>query len=134
MPFAGRGKRWRPPLKSEAAYFERLKSLNFEEKAAFFRLDLERAKFLAACPHGEYARLESNRTQVIPYDPAIQIKEAFRLGIGLSDTAQMMEMTETEVMSYRLPFPAKSKLPKGTNSSQYNLMPQYEINPDVCFR
>jgi len=134
MPFAGRGNRWLLSLKSEAAYFKRLQSLNFEEKAAFFRLDIERARFLAACPHGEYARLESNRTQVIPYDPAVQIKEAFRLGIGLSDTAQMMEMTEAEVMSYGLPFPAKSRQLKGTNSGQYNLLTPYEIDPDVCFR
>lgn len=121
-------------LKSEAAYFERLLSLNFEEKAAFFRIDIERARFLAACPHGEYARTEANRTQVIPYDPAVQIKEAFRLGIGLSDTAQMMEMTETEVLSYGFPFPAQSRFPKTTNSAQYNLLTPTEINPDVCQR
>jgi hypothetical protein len=121
-------------LKSEAAYFERLQSLNFDEKAAFFQIGIERARFLAACPHGEYARVEANRTQVIPYDPAIQIKEAFRLGIGLSDTAQMMEMTETEVLSYGLPFPTASRFPKTTNSAQYNLLTPIEILPDVCQR
>jgi hypothetical protein len=121
-------------LKSEAAYFERLKSLNFEAKAAFFRIEIDRARFLAACPHGEYARTEENRSQVIPYDPAVQIKEAFRLGIGLSDTAQMMEMTETEVLSYGLLFRTRSKIPKPGNSSQYNLLPIETIDPNVCQR
>ena len=63
-----------------------------------------------------------DRGQSIPYDPGVQIREAFRLGIGLKDTAEMMEMTPEQVQSYGLPFPARSAYPAPPGSTKlYNL-------------
>ena len=63
-----------------------------------------------------------DRGQSIPYDPVVQIREAFRLGIGLKDTAEMMEMTPEQVQSYGLPFPARSAYPAPPGSTKlYNL-------------
>lgn len=111
---------------------ERARFLNFVERAIILGVSYERARFLASCAHGEEARIESNRTKVIPYDPAVQIKEAFRIGIGLKDTANMMQMSKQEIMSYGLPFSDNSAFKNPSRSSTvYNLLSHDNQEQDV---
>ena len=110
------------------------KALTFEERAALLGLSLPRARFLAACSHVEGNKDEDNRTDPIPYDPAILIAEAHRLGLGLRDTAEMMGMTKNEVIAFGLFFPTKSAYGKPQGLSKYNLFTYEPIDPDVCFR
>ena len=78
---------------------ESIKRQSFVDRAELLGLSLARAEFLAACSHTQVDRNEANRTNLIPYDPAVLIREAFRIGIGLNDAAKMMEMTRAEVMA-----------------------------------
>jgi len=105
-----------------------------KDRAELYGVQYDRALFLVACPHGESGKSECNRTNVIPYDPAVQIKEASRLGIGLEDAAFMMETTPHEVLSYGFPFNEFSTYPRNSMSGPYNLFLYEPINPDVCFR
>lgn len=83
----------------------------------------ERARFLAACSHTQQGRNEENRDAYIPYDDAVLIREAFRLGIGLKDTADMMGMTNEQVASFGLNFPMKSSFDnKSRGGCTYNLL------------
>lgn len=83
----------------------------------------ERARFLAACSHIQLAKNEENKDAYIPYDDAVLIREAFRLGIGLKDTAEMMGMTEQQVMSFGLNFPMKSSFQnKSRGRMKYSLL------------
>ena len=110
------------------------KPLAFEERAEFLGLSLPRAKFLAACSHVEGNKGEMNRTDPIPYDPAVQVAEAHRIGLGLSDTAQMMGMTRNEIMAYGHFFPVRSAFAKPPGLSTHNLFTPEPINPNVCNR
>lgn len=113
---------------------ESRRPLTFEERAAFLGLSLPRARFLAACSHYEGNKLAENRTDPIPYDPAVQIAEAYRIGLGLIDTAEMMGMTQAEVMSYGHLFPKLSAYPKPPGLSTHNLFQPEPQDPDVCNR
>jgi hypothetical protein len=113
---------------------ESIKRQSFVDRAELLGLSLARAEFLAACSHTQVARNEANRTNLIPYDPAVLIREAFRIGIGLKDAAKMMEMTHAEVMAYGLPFPARSIAPAPCRGSEYNLFLPEPIRPNVCYR
>ena len=108
--------------------------LTFEERAELLGLSLPRARFLAACSHIEGNKGEDNKTDPIPYDPAVLIAEAHRIGLGLRDTAKMMDMTRNEVIGFGLFFRTKSAFNKPPGMSTYNLFQPEPIKPDVCFR
>lgn len=104
------------------------KPLDLKERCEILGLSLARANFLIACAKDDTTYSRSgpyvDRGQSIPYDPGVQVREAFRLGIGLADTARMMEMTQEQVMSYGLPFRARSAFPPPPGPSKiYNLFP-----------
>lgn len=113
---------------------ETLKRQDFVARAELLGLSPARAEFLAACSHTQVAKLEANRSNLIPYDPAVLVREAFRIGIGFRDTARMMGMTADELKSYGLPFPKQSKYRPPVRGSGYNLFPPETIRPDVCRR
>ena len=113
---------------------ESLRQLDFIERAILLRIDPDRARFLASCSHDQGNFDKNNRTESIPYDPAVQIAEAYRLGIGLKDTAEMMDMTIEQVAAHGLPFPEKTAFSKPPNSTRYNLLTPETIKPHVCFR
>ena len=113
---------------------ESLRRQAFVDRAELLGLSLARAEFLAACSHTQVARTEANRSNLIPYDPAVLIREAFRIGIGLDDTARMMRMSRAEVLAYGLPFPERSRIPAPVRGSDYNLFLPEPIRPDVCYR
>ena len=110
------------------------KPLTFEERSELLGLSLPRARFLAACSHMEGNKDAANRTDPIPYDPAVLIAEAHRIGLGLKDTADMMGMTKNEVIAFGLFFPPRSAYGKPPGLCTYNLFPPEPIKPDVCFR
>ena len=112
---------------------ESLRRQAFAERAELLGLSLARAEFLAACSITETARAEANRQKVIPYDPGILIREAYRIGIGLNDTATMMDMTPAEVSAYGLPFPERSKFPPACRGGHNLFLPE-PVRSDVCFR
>jgi hypothetical protein len=113
---------------------ETLKRQAFVARAELLGLSLARAEFLAACSHTQVAKLAANRSNVIPYDPAVQVREAFRIGIGFKDTARMMGMSSAELAAYGLPFPARSRFAPPVRGSGYNLFPPEPIQPNVCRR
>jgi len=95
----------------------------FVSLASHYGIGYERALFLAMCAHEQNGKKLENRNDYIPYEPRIQIKEAFRLGIGLKDTAKMMGMTQRQVMSYGFNFSSKSafRASRG-NKTDHNLL------------
>lgn len=97
--------------------------------AKLLSLDLERARFLAACSHDDTGRAKdgdsSDRGQNIPYDDGVLIREACRIGISLRDTARMMKMTREQVAAYGLKFRVRSKHKPQNNQGVHNLF-QYE--------
>lgn len=100
--------------------------LDLQERCEILGISVARALFLMSCARNDVIFRRNgpveDRGQSIPYDPAVQIREAFRLGIGLKDTAEMMEMTEEQVKAYGLPFPARSAFPAPPGSTKlYNL-------------
>lgn len=102
--------------------------LDLAERCEILGISIARAKFLIACAKDDTTFSRSgpviDRGQSIPYDPGVQIREAFRLGIGLKDTAEMMDMTVEQIASYGLPFPARSAFPPPPGQSKiYNLFP-----------
>lgn len=121
-------------MDTDASTADGRRRLNFIERALLLRISFPRAEFLAGCSHHEVSKNEENRSNVIPYDPAVQIREAHRLGLGLKDTAEMMEMTVAEVTAYGLRFPAKTPFPKPPNGARYNLFTHEPIDPNVCYR
>lgn len=113
--------------------------LNFEERCHIFGIGLARARFLIACAHDDTGNardgFSSDRGQTIPYDEAVLIREAFRLGLGFDDTVRMMEMTDETLSAYGLPFPRISAYapPPGPRHI-YNLFPPEPIHPKRCNR
>lgn len=106
----------------------RKRPLDIKERCEILGLSLARAHFLLACSKDDTTHSRTgpaiDRGQSIPYDPAVLIREAFRLGIGLKDTATMMEMTPEQVAAYGLPFRARSSFPPPPGQSKiYNLFP-----------
>lgn len=100
--------------------------LGLKERCEILGISLARADFLISCAHDDTGRGESgmDRGQTIPYDPGVQIKEAFRLGISLTDTSVMMGMTKQQVEAYGLPFRSRSAFPPPPGQSKtYNLFP-----------
>lgn len=102
--------------------------LYLEERCAILGISLARAKFLVSCAHDEKGivreGIKSERGQSIPYDEAVLVREAFRLGISLNDTAIMLGMTKEKLESFGLPFPAKSAYPPPPGPQKtYNLFP-----------
>lgn len=100
--------------------------LDLQERCEILGISVARAMFLISCARNDVTFSRTgplvDRGQSIPYDPGVQIREAFRLGIGLKDTAEMMEMTPEQVQSYGLPFPARSAYPAPPGSTKlYNL-------------
>ena len=113
--------------------------LGLKERCEILGISLARAQFLIACAREDVIHTRSGRRidrgQTIPYDPGVQIREAFRLGIGLSDTAAMMGMSEVEILAYGLPFTKSSAYPPPWSGSPiYNLFPPEQIDPIKCFR
>lgn len=98
-----------------------LRRQEFVRRAEVLGISMARAEFLAACSYTQVAFSPENRSNNIPYDPGVLVREAFRIGIGLDDTAKMMGMTRAEVMAYGLPFPLKSRMPAPVRGSSYNL-------------
>jgi hypothetical protein len=101
------------------------RKVDFIGRALILNIPFERALFLASCPH----TTPSGRVE-IPYDESVLINEAFRLGIGFEDTAEMMGMTYEQLASYGIPFEKQSRLPKPPGFGGYNLLTQdqYETN------
>lgn len=102
--------------------------LDIKERCEILGLSLARANFLLACSKDDTTHSRTgpdiDRGQSIPYDPGVLIREAFRLGIGLKDTAVMMEMTVEQVEAYGLPFRARSAFPPPPGQRKiYNLFP-----------
>jgi len=65
----------------------------------------------------------------------VLIREAFRLGIGLKDTAEMMQMSVEEVQAYGLSFRIKSAFPPPPGQTKiYNLFPPEHVDPLKCSR
>lgn len=109
---------------------ENPRRLNFIERAEILGISIERAIFLAACALNDDGKAKdgfsSRRGLTIPYDDRVQLAEASRLGIGLADTAEMMGMTQEQVLSYGIPFKNKSTLPRPPGPGGiYNLLPTY---------
>ena len=101
------------------------RKIDFIGRALIMKIPFDRAVFLASCPHSTpHGNIE------IPYDEAVLIREAFRLGIGFDDTAEMMGLTHEALASYGIPFPKHSRLPKPPGFGGYNLLTQdqYETN------
>lgn len=93
-------------------------------RGLLFGLSPARALFLASCSSIRDENHAHRRPIVlIPYDPAVQLREALRLGIGLYDAAEMMKMTVDEVRAYGIPFPEKSALRKPTGRGIFSLFP-----------
>lgn len=109
------------------------KPLDLKERCEILGISVARAHFLIACAKNDTTYSRSgpciDRGQSIPYDPGVQIREAFRLGIGLADTARMMEMTKEQVEAYGLPFKSKSSFdPPAGPGGLYNLFPPEQDN------
>lgn len=108
--------------------------LGLSERCEILGISLARAHFLLACSKDDTTHSRTgpdiDRGQSIPYDPGVLVREAFRLGIGLADTAKMMEMTTDEVKAYGLPFTSRSLFyaPPGRRKI-YNLFPPEPMNP-----
>jgi len=108
--------------------------LDLHERCEILGLSLTRAYFLLACSKDDTTHSRTgkdiDRGQSIPYDPAVLIREAFRLGIGLRDTAIMMEMTVEQVRGYGLLFRARSAFPPPPGQRKiYNLFPPEPMTP-----
>jgi hypothetical protein len=106
----------------------RKRPLDINERCEILGLSLARAYFLLACAKDDTTHSRTgpkiDRGQSIPYDPGVLIREAFRLGISLKDTATMMEMTSEQIAAYGLPFRARSAFsPPPGQSKIYNLFP-----------
>ena len=102
--------------------------LGFVQRCEILGISLARGYFLLACSKDDttYSRTgnDIDRGQSIPYDPGVLVREAFRLGIGLGDTAKMMEMTVNEIRAYGLPFKQQSLFPPPANQKRiHNLFP-----------
>lgn len=104
---------------------QEIKKADFEDRRRLLGLNLERAKFLAACSHNDNgtgsARHQCNRDQTIPYDDLPLLLEAHRLGIGLKDTAEMFGWTIQKVQSYGIPFREHSVIKKSSGNRYYTL-------------
>jgi hypothetical protein len=106
--------------------------LDLKERCEILGISMARAMFLISCARHDagFGKNGTDRGQTIPYDPAVQVKEAFRLGLGLKDTAEMMGMTTEEILAYGLPFPARSAYPLPPGPSKtYNLFQPEELHP-----
>jgi len=113
--------------------------LGLKERCELLGISFARGEFLVACAREDVIHSRSGRRidrgQTIPYDPGVQVREAFRLGISLKDTAAMMGMTEDEILAYELPFGKTSAYPPPWSGSPiYNLFPPELIDPIKCFR
>lgn len=98
--------------------------MDFVRRALILKIPFARAEFLASCSHE--SNLPSDR---IPYDQTVLLLEAFRMGIGLKDTAKMMGMKREELAAYGIPFPRRSKIPKPPGFGSYNLLPTEHKTP-----
>lgn len=99
--------------------------LTLRERAEVLGISYERALFLVACAHD--GRTHNNkgsfdREVSIPYDVAVPIKEAARLGINIKDIAEMMDMTEAEIAAYPFDFPEKTTAVRPMRGGFYNLL------------
>lgn len=114
-------------LNEENKLNEAKRIANFVELAMGFGFTPERALFLAKCSHTEDNIGDGNKRYFIPYDPMVQIMEASRIGISLSDTAEMMGMSVEELSSLGVQFSPNTKLvpPNGRASLYHLLSPEY---------
>lgn len=101
------------------------RKIDFIGRALILKIPFDRALFLASCPH----TTPSGGVE-IPYDEGVLVREAFRLGIGFTDTAEMMGLTCEALAAYGIPFPSRSRLPKPPGFGGFNLLTQdqYESN------
>jgi len=109
---------------------ENRKRLNLFQRASILGVEWERAKFLASCSHHDPENLE----QSIPHNQMNQLLEAIRMGIGLRDTALMMDMKQTELKAMGLPFKWKSTMTRPSGKGGYNLMSPVVNDPIKCNR
>lgn len=95
----------------------RNRPLTFAERCEILGISPARAKFIVACEF-------KDKDKVQPYDEAVLVREAFRLGIGFTDTAQMMGFTAEKLASFGIPFPRRSAYPPPPGPQKvYNLFP-----------
>jgi|APGre2960657423_1045063.scaffolds.fasta_scaffold29107_3 hypothetical protein len=111
--------------------------LFLEERCAILGISLARAKFLVSCSYDDRGNardgISSDRGQSVPYDEAVLVREAFRLGIGFADTARLMQMSHERLSSFGLPFPVRSKYPPPPGPKKiYSLFPPQPIEPNRC--
>lgn len=93
----------------------RNRPLTFEERCEILGISPARAKFIVACEF-------KDKDKVQPYDEAVLVREAFRLGIGFTDTARMMGFTDGKLASFGIPFPKHSAYPPPPGPQKtYNL-------------
>ena len=102
--------------------------LRLEERCFILGISLSRAKFLVSCSYDDKGTardgISSDRGQSIPYDEAVLVREAFRLGISFADTARMLEMPHDKLASFGLPFRTRSAYPPPPGPQKvYNLFP-----------
>jgi hypothetical protein len=100
--------------------------LSFEERCEILGIGPARAKFLMAC---EFHK----KDKVQPYDESVLVREAFRLGIGFRDTADMMGFTDEKLASFGVPFPRHSAYPPPPGPQKtYNLFAPEPTDPVRC--
>lgn len=92
---------------------------DFEERRVLLGLTHERAVFLASCSH--VGAMRDSNTKRIPYDPAVLIREAARMGINAEDTALMMQMSKDAVQAFGVSFPAQTTKPLAPGNVIHNL-------------
>lgn len=107
--------------------------LTLRERAAVLGLTYDRALFLSKCAHIDETHNNAasyDRGNSIPYSDEVALREAARLGIGLRDTADMMNMTPEQVASFGIPFAEKSAMPRPLRGGLYNLLaPDTPLSP-----
>jgi hypothetical protein len=100
--------------------------LSFEERCEILGIGPARAKFLMAC---EFHK----KDKVQPYDESVLVREAFRLGMGFRDTADMMGFTDEKLASFGVPFPKRSAYPPPPGPQKtYNLFAPEPTDPVRC--
>lgn len=93
--------------------------LDFEERRVLLGLTPERAAFLASCSHVGCVR--DRNTKRIPYDDAVLIREAARMGINAEDTAEMMGMSVPAVLAFGVSFPEVTTKLLASGNTRHNL-------------
>jgi hypothetical protein len=111
--------------------------------AKLLRLDIARARFLAACSHADPRDnpnmvIATSRGEPILYDDTVLIREACRIGISAKDTAKMMNLPIEYIkgcaVKFGLKFRTKSKHRPQNAKGVHSLFLHEEPDPYRCQR